>query len=392
VVKSGANKKILQAEKNRKDILELLVEKRELTILEISRELEISVPTVSKNVRLLITDGIVENAGVSESTGGRRPMLVRFLPDAFYSVGVEFSMEYIRIVLMNLVASIKTDRVLSHNDFRDMDGVMSLVRQEVETILSEDKVPASQVLGIGFSLPGTVNEKARFLKLAPNLGLKNVDFTHYKGLFEYPLFIENEANAAAFAELKLGRARGMLNLVYVSILPKGIGTGVVVGGHLYRGENRRAGEYGHTTVASHGRICSCGRKDCWELYASGNVLLTAYEAKNGKHLKGTGEFFTEVEQGNPVAAEVLDTYLEYLAVGIQDIILVQDPHYVIIGGVLNPFQEHFLEALREKVFVENNFYDSRELEIMCSDLQADASILGVALLAIDRKFPLYNLM
>ncbi len=383
---------MLQAEKNRKDILQLLVEKRELTILEISRELEISVPTVSKNIRQLIADGIVDNAGVSESTGGRRPMLVRFLPDAFYAVGVEFSMEYIRIILVNLVATIKTDRVLPHHDFRQMDRVMSLIRQEVETILSANKVSASQVLGIGFALPGMVNEKARFLKLAPNLGLKNVDFTHYEGDFEYPLFLENEANSAAFAELKLGHAQHMLNLVYVSILPQGIGTGVVVGGHLYRGENMRAGEYGHTTVASHGKICSCGRKDCWELYASGNVLLTAYEAKNGKHVQGISEFFTEVERGNPLAIEVLDTYLEYLAVGIQDIILVQDPRDVIIGGVLNPFQDHFLESLQAKVFVENNFYGSQELEIMCSALQADASIVGVALLAIEQKFPLYNSM
>ena len=139
---------------NRKKILRLLIRKREVTIPEISRETKISIPTVTKNINQLITEGIAEEAGVSESTIGRRPMVIRFLPDAYYSIGVEFSVKGVRIILTNLDSAIKADRTLRNPDFKDIDGVMVTIRQEVDSILLEKEVSANEVLGIGFSLPG----------------------------------------------------------------------------------------------------------------------------------------------------------------------------------------------------------------------------------------------
>ncbi len=90
--------------------MQLLIRKRELTIPEISREIDISTPTITKNINQLMIEGMAEEAGVSESTGGRKPMVIKFLPDAYYSVGVEFALEYVHIILTNLDTSIKADR------------------------------------------------------------------------------------------------------------------------------------------------------------------------------------------------------------------------------------------------------------------------------------------
>jgi predicted NBD/HSP70 family sugar kinase len=392
------NQKAIWTE-NRKRMLRLLTSKRELTITEISRELDISTPTVSKNINQLKGEGLVKEAGVSSSSGGRRPMLIKFIPDAFYSFGIEFSVErQVRIILTNLDSKIIAESVLHDPDFNDIDALMQEIYHQVESVLLDSKIPAQKVLGIGFSLPGTTDKETGLLKIAPNLmkrsivKLRNVDFTKHESLFRLPLFIENDANAAAMAELTLGIAKAMQNLVFLSILSHGIGGAIVVGGHLYQGKNKRAGEFSHMKISSHGRRCFCGRRDCWELYASLNVLVTMYREQTGDTICSIKDFFALLAKYERAAVEVFDEYLDHLATGIQNIILIQDPHYVIIGGILSLFEEFFLEPLQEKVFVENSFYNRTDVQIMCSTLKEDASILGASLLPLERIFSLHEIL
>ena len=379
------NPKTIRAE-NRKKILRKLILKREMTLQDLSRELRISVPTVTKNIDELIADGLAENAGVSSSTVGRRPRIVKFIPDAYYSFGVEFSIDKVRILLINLDAEIKTERILHEVDYGDIDALMRTIRQRVEQMLQEREFPAQKILGIGFAIPGTVDEERLFLHVAPNIGLKNVAFSDYEALFDFPLFAENEANSGAIAELTLGIAKEMRNLVYLSISAKGVGAGIIIGGHLYRGKNKRAGEYGHTNIFPGGRACSCGRSGCWELYVSGNVLLSDYEEKSGEALHNIDAFFEVLKSGNGYAKEVFERYLELLAIGVRDVIFAQDPHYVVLGGVISPFQDFFLEALHEKIFAENNFYTNRDVAVRWATLKENASILGAAWLPIEKIF------
>ena len=392
------NQKAIWTE-NRKRMLRLLTSKRELTIQEISRELDISTPTVSKNINQLKGEGLVKEAGVSSSSGGRRPMLIKFIPDAFYSFGIEFSVErQVRIILTNLDSKIIAESVLHDPDFNDIDALMQEIYHQVESMLLDSKIPAQKVLGIGFSLPGTTDKETGLLKIAPNLmkrsmvKLRNVDFTKYESLFRLPLFIENDANAAAMAELTLGIAKVMQNLVFLSILSHGIGGAIVVGGNLYQGKNKRAGEFSHMKISSHGRKCFCGRRDCWELYASLNVLMTMYREQTGEAISSIKDFFALLAKYEREAVEVFDEYLDHLAAGIQNIILIQDPHYVIIGGILSLFEEFFLEPLQEKVFVENSFYTRSDVQIMCSTLKKDASILGASLLPLERIFSSHEIL
>ena len=376
---------------NRKKILQLLIRNREVTIPEISRETRISIPTVTKNINQLITEGIAEEAGVSESTIGRKPMVIRFLPDAYYSLGVEFSVKGVRIIMTNLDSTIKANRMLRDVDYRDIDKLISLIRHEVDSIILEKDISSQNVLGIGFSLPGPTNEETKVLKIAPNLGIKQLEFAKYEAAFDFPLFVENDANAAAMAELTLGIAKTMRSLVYICVMSRGIGCGIVVGGHLYRGRSRLAGEISHMRVASHGRQCTCGWHDCWELYASTDALVEMYQKKTGNTIRTVQEFFGALKKYEPVAAEIFDEYLEYLALGIQHIILIQDPHYVIVGGDLSLFEEFFLEPLKEKILVENSFYDNSTVEIMCSTLKENAFVLGASLLPFEKIFHLHDI-
>ena len=374
---------------NQKKILTLLIEKRELSKQEIANETSLSIPTVTMNVSRLLELGLVEEAGVSASTGGRKPMIIRFLPNSRYAFGVDFSSNHltssslIRVILVNLDAKILAETSFEYRDFSSVSQIMGHVKKVAQKILAENGIPQTLVMGIGFSLPGTVNERKLILEQAPNLpadlGMNALDFRKFRGLFPFPIFIENEANAAAYAELLLGVARRKRSLVFLSI-NRGIGAGIVVGGHVFKGSNKRAGTVGHITVESQGVRCTCGRRDCWEIYAASGALIRNYRRVSGKKLRDTQQFQCLLESADTVALKVWDAYLEHLAVGINNIILTLDPQCIIIGGEISGFGDRLVELLRTKVFAQNTFYKSDDLEIVLSKLKGDASILGVALL------------
>lgn len=370
---------------NRNKILSLLYKKRELTKQDIARDIGVSIPTVISNVNELLEEGLVEESGVADSTGGRKPVLVRFLPESRYSFGVDINPDRARVVLTNLDSEIKYDEVFLISDLKNINLIMERVYKLTEEAIQITAIDREKILGIGFSLPGTVNEEKFILELAPNLSIKNVDFKQFQNLFSFPIYIENEANSAAFGELILGIAKEMRNLVYISIT-SGVGTGIVIQDHIYKGKNKRAGEFGHMTVIPNGKLCKCGRKGCWEMYASQKSLIEDFNIISEITVSNLSEFFHLVSEGNKTAIDYFEKYLNALAVGIQNIVIILDPHYIVIGGEISEFADFYLEKLKEKVFVENSFYDRSELKIMVSKLRDKSSILGASLLPIQKMF------
>jgi predicted NBD/HSP70 family sugar kinase len=378
---------------NRRKILHLLMQKRELSKQQISRETGISIPTVSNNIEQLITDGIVEEAGVSISTGGRRPMLTRFIPDSRFAVGVDFASNHltssnkIRVALIDLDATFHQEVSFDYNDFKTIREIMEHIGYITGKMLRDKGIPNDRVLGIGFSLPGTVNEKRKILELAPNLspelGMHDLDFKEYERLFPFQLYVENEANAGAFAELILGTARHKRNLVYLSI-NRGIGAGIVVRGHLYKGNNKRAGTIGHFSIACEGARCTCGMLDCWEIYAASGALIRNYNKKSATRIDDTKAFLQRLRNDESLALEIWEKYLDYLTLGINNILLCYDPHYIIIGGEISEFGDLLINPLSQRIFIRNTFYKAEDVEILLSTLKENSSLVGAALLPFQR--------
>ncbi|MCD6122743.1 MAG: ROK family transcriptional regulator [Spirochaetales bacterium] len=380
---------------NNRKILHLLMKKRQLSKQDISRLTKISITTVTGNINRLIEDGLAEEAGVADSTGGRKPMIIRFLPNGRYAFGVDFASNHltasnkIKVVLINLDAEVKDEEIFDYHKFSKIDDIMQYIKKVTENITARSKLSRDTILGIGFALPGPVNERKKILELAPNLasslGMKNVDFTKYNTLFPYPVYVENEANAAAYGELVLGTAKNKHNLVYLSI-NRGIGAGLVVRGHIYKGKNRRAGEIGHMTVASNGIKCTCGRKDCWEIYAASGALIRNFNKLSQEKITDTEQFLEKLKLKDKTALKVWDKYLSYLTIGINNLILGYDPHYIIIGGEISEFNSLLLNPLKKRIFENNSFYKDGDLEILLSHLKEDASLIGAALLPFQKLF------
>jgi predicted NBD/HSP70 family sugar kinase len=370
---------------NEKKILNLLYRNNKLTKQEISQKLNISIPTVISNSNELIEQGFLEEAGVAESTGGRKPTILKFLPDSRYSFGVCVTKDKVRIVLVNL-----NFNIIHEMDFNmpeklyDFNDIICKVAEDVEYIMRNFNISYDKILGIGFSLPGTVDEKNLLLKNVPNLGLKNVSFKEFENCFKLPIFIENEANASAYVETFINFNDIKNSLVFISIT-EGIGTGVVIGNNVYKGFNKRAGEFGHMTIVKDGKKCNCGKKGCWELYASKKALLSEYRSAFDD-MNGTLDHFLKRTEKDLKTKVILDTYIDFLAEGIKNIILTLDPKNILIGGEIFPYKDFVEEELIKKVFKDNSFYDETQCNVMFSSLGENAAVFGAALLPMESVF------
>lgn len=374
---------------NGKRILNLLFKQRQLTKQEIAQTLGLSIPTVISIVNDLITNGLLEEAGVADSTGGRKPVIIRFRPEARYSFGVDIAPNQGRVILTDLDSTILDEERFPVGELHEFEYLSDQICRIIEQMIERRGLSRGVILGVGFSLPGTVNEEELLLENAPNLGIANISFLQLRERINLPVYVENEANAAAYAEAALGVVQDMNNLVYVSIT-EGIGTGIVIKDYLYKGRNKRAGEFGHMTVEAHGRQCKCGREGCWEVYASERGLLDAYQEEAGEKSSSVSIVFERVLQGESNAVKALDKYLEYLSIGLQNIILLLDPDYVVLGGSIARYSHLFFEQLKEKVFISNKFLCKDDTKLLFSKLEDDASILGAALLPMNTLFFLHE--
>lgn len=374
------------ADSNINKIIQILYKHRELTKHDIAAISHLSIPTVTNNLSKLIEDGLVTESGVAESTGGRKPVLVKLVPNSRFSLGVDISPLKVRIILTNLFTEIKAEAEFELDGLKDMTKIMNKIKIYILDMLEKNNIKDWQLTGIGFSIPGTVNKEKMILEMAPNLGVKNIDFHDFADVFDYPIYIENEANAAAYGESILGSLpKEKSNSIYISIT-EGLGIGIIMNGDLYKGSNHRAGEFGHMRIGSAEKECQCGRVGCWELYGSEKALLTAYNEVSKHNIQDIHEFFQKYEEKEAAACNTLDSYLEYLARGIQNIILGLDPKYIVIGGKISEYKHVLLPLMRKKVFTSNAFYNEIETKLLFSDLNENASLLGASLI------PLKNLL
>ncbi|MDP4091093.1 MAG: ROK family transcriptional regulator [Bacillota bacterium] len=369
---------------NRKRIIRLLSKERELTKLDIARNLDISVPTVTTIVGELIEEGLVEEAGMAGSTGGRKPVIIRFLPDSRYSIGVDLGTDSVRAILTNLDSRIIVDKRKALKS-REEANVLASIEVLVKEILKEQGINKEILLGVGFSLPGTVDEENLKLEMAANLKLKNLSFSSFKDLFEVPIYLENEANAGALAEWQLGIARDKRNVIYISIT-EGVGGGIIIDGKMYKGTAMRAGEIGHMTINKNGRQCNCGKKGCWETYASKKALINDYIENGGEATDNIKTIMDMLSKGDEKAAKVIEKYINDLAEGIQNLLFIFNPDNIVIGGDISSYPDIILGSLTDRIFEQNQFYSTGDVNIMFSALGEDANILGASLIPIFEAF------
>lgn len=372
-------------EMNRSNIINTIREHKKITKHDIAKTLGLSIPTVTTVIQGLLKEGYVKEAGVAQSSGGRKPILLSFNENARYSIGVNITPTYIEIIVTNLFSRIiATDRFITKN-FITFDDVLLQVEKRIDKTLTCHAINKDKVLGIGLSLPGLVDEENKMLLSAPNMHLHTYDFSSFESQIGLPIFLENEANVAAFAEVELGANKNLHNVVYISITD-GIGVGIIIQQQIFKGATKKAGEFGHMKISNKKIKCQCGRTGCWEVFASKQALLRYYEEETGITLYTLDSFFTEENLAMPAVKKTLEVYFQQLFVGIENITLGLNPEYVMIGGDLGKYRDMLSSYIADTHNFKSDYIEIEGTKVVFSSLKDRGSLLGAALLPLQKEF------
>jgi len=270
------------------------------------------------------------------------------------------------------------------------EGIVGDILMCVSNALTLYGADIRECAGIGVGSPGTCDVENGTVRNAHNLGWFGVPLcqmlSERTGL---PAYVDNDANCAALGEVVAGAAVGCSSALMIT-LGTGVGGGLIINGKIYSGHRTLGGEFGHSCIMMGGELCSCGKRGCWEAYASATALIRqaerAAEAQPDSALNGLkpldGEkIFAAAAGGDAAATEVVDKYCEYVAVGIVNLINGIYPQTIIVGGGISAAGERLLDPVRE--YIANNFFVAdRALmpELVKAELGNDAGIIGAAAL------------
>lgn len=274
------------------------------------------------------------------------------------------------------------------------EEVLAEIKKAVRIACEEAGIAPSDAHSIGIGCPGTCNSDSGVVEYSNNLGFLNVPLkADMESEFKIPVYLENDANAAAFGEFVAGAAKGADSAVVIT-LGTGVGSGIIIGGKIYRGANFAGGEIGHTVIVVDGLPCTCGRRGCFEAYSSatGLVRMTAEASRlnpeslmtrmigeDGKVSARTA--YKAMKAGDPTGKAVTEQYVKYLACGIANAINTFQPDILCIGGGVCNEGDTLLVPLKaavaEQVYSKNS---AKNTDIVICSLGNDAGMIGAAML------------
>ena len=253
----------------------------------------------------------------------------------------------------------------------------------IDTVCKEAKhflaAQNAQVEGIGVSATGQIDSHTGVV-----IGT-NGKIPHYEGIpikerlenaLGVPAWVLNDANAAALGECFIGRARGRKNVIMLT-LGTGVGGGLVLNGRLYDGQRGIAGELGHFTLYQDGIPCTCGKRGCFESYASTTALLARVRKVYPEEPEWNGRLvFERAAQGDAVLRDILSAWIDDIAAGITGLVHIFNPEMVIIGGGVSRQEALLMQPLRERVLFHVMPRFAEELQIEPALLGNDAGMIG----------------
>lgn len=308
-----------------------------------------------------------------------------------YSVGVDIGGTNIDIGLINNQYEIVDSVNIPTRAVKDAIDFAIKIRDPIIKLLQSNECYSEQVNKIGIGVPGSVDIKSGTIEYANNLGLSNIPFVKIlqqifpKDLSE-KIVLDNDANAAALGEYIVGKYH--VECFIMITIGTGIGGGIIINGKLLHGINGAAGEFGHMVIDIHGDKCNCGRRGCFENYASaaalGNQMRKAIiNEGNNIEIRNLDTIDAKavidgVLKGDDLSKKVFNQYLNYLAEGLANIINIFQPDVIVLSGRIMQSSSLFLDHLKN--LVRDRIYSKKSIKntvIKCSNTIADASQIGM---------------
>lgn len=322
---------------NRVRVLKLLFRAGSLTQMDIKNQLGLSGPTVTQALQFFTGLGLLREGDEMPSSGGRRPRLIEFRYDAFYSAGVEIRHHHVDIQVIDLRGTVvvgKVYRLVFENTAEYWQRVNALIKQTVAAA----PVPRP-LLGVGIAFPGEISVSKNMVSRSTVLACRNIPLNIARENVENVLSVEYGASAAGFGVV--WREPSLQNAVYIVVTNSGVAGSVIVDNRIYRGTSNKPGAFGHIVLDPNGLPCFCGGRGCWSAYCSLRNLTQSEEPDLER-------FFTELRAGSQAHIRRWEDYLNRFAQALANISLSFDTG-IVIGGKLAPWLEPYMEDLKRRV-------------------------------------------
>ncbi len=386
-------------ELNRSLILDTIRKRGAISRTEIAKTIKISPTTVTSAVNDLINEGLVFEDGVGTSSGGRKPVLLRFNPKAHSVIGVSITNSFIKIADMDLEGNILKKEIHPTNNCLG-DEMIQLLLEIVERF-TKNKQDLEKCQGISIITPGIVDANKGVISYNTKLKLYDVQL---KKIVEekigLPTFVDNDANAYVLAENFFGSFSHYKDLLYVTI-GDGVGSGILINGSIYRGFLGSSGEFGHTTVVQDGVKCDCGNKGCLENYINwpmiyskivsaiitrgSNTIIKELSCHDLNKIKPK-TFIEAINRQDELALEILEEVVKYLSIAVTNIVHMFNPQVVILSGSIVQDNPQLLRKINEMVAGKVIPVLKDRVNIQSTSLGPDFELLGSAAVLLHGKF------
>ena len=385
-------------EYNERLILRTLYDLGPISRADIARRTHLTRTTVSDVMAELFTRGMVAEVGRGPSSGGKAPILLELVSDARQVIGLDLSENHFTGALVNLRGTVRHTTQLPVQG-RNGDDALELVYRLVDRLVGEST--EGTLLGIGVGTPGVIDSRTGTIRWAVNLDWQDLPLgALLSERYVLPVSLSNDSQASALAEYVFAEGQRVQNLVAIKV-GNGIGSGILIGGQLFRGDGFGAGEIGHIGVVDDGVRCRCGRVGCLETVASGRAIVSrcidrARETPDSwlNRIPGGLEQLTLADvvsayrACDPVAMEVVNSAGRYLGQVIAALTGTLDIHRVVLHGSVTAFGDLWLAAVRDEANRRTLSLVSPLVDIGITGITDNATVLGVAAMLLTSELGL----
>ena len=369
-------------------LLHLIREQQPISRAEISKITGLRPGTISSIINRLIRKGVVYEGEEGPSSGGRKPKYLYINGESAYVLAVDVGVRETVYAISDFNGRILKQKALM-TEGEPKKFLKNLCKEIKQTI--EKHYPKTKFDAIGVSVPGLINRNTGEVAVSPNLEWNNTPIRKiFEDEFSLPVFVENDANAAAFSELWYGPLSDIKvkTLLYILVVD-GLGTGLIINGNLHVGSEIGLGGFGHMCIEPGGELCSCGRKGCWETLASESATIARYHRlmnnKNGSITTSIKDIISMANKGDEKAVAAIEATAEYLGDGIANLAHGLSPEMIVIGGDLSSAWIYLEPIIKKKLKSEYIIPSISKIEVRPASVQRP-SLFGAIPIALQNFF------
>lgn len=360
---------------------------------------------LNRSTVTVITGDLIENGLLREGrkhtgpsgSGGRPGIGLELNPDGAFFIGVAIDGTELTVVEMNLAAQVVNRIQASVPEPKTPEAIIPQLLDSIERIRQANPLSNERLRGVGITVPGTLN-RAGVVIQAPKLGWRQVDLKSYlESQTDLPIYVENDANAAALVEVYLGKAMPSHSLIYL-LLNMGVGSGIVINNRIFRGAHGTAGEICELLIDPHGQSYAADDiPGSLGGMVSQEALLNYYAAHSGQTIS-LGLLMQRLSQNEPLAEQVMQDWAEALGQGLITLVKLFDPERIVVGGrlaVLVPYVRLRLEAMLRDCLPasgKSGFFSESQTHFEISEFREDVTAIGGAVLVYQSLFQVPDLV